>query len=195
MGKRIFGALVLFLSTHGMAWAQIADGTPFTIDWLYPNASTVYSTASKTVGAGAEVNCPANSGGGDTPTLCGPINGGPVTMDVSATSIAISTSSNAWAPTSFNGFRFTFPAASPAIAGVTLVTNDPGFAASNVQFTDHTVAINLQGRNGIYTYTLNLTFAAPPAVPVPTASTLALALMGLLLTAAVAWRVHGRARG
>ena len=52
-----------------------------------------------------------------------------------------------------------------------------------------------QGRNGIYTYTLNLTFAAPPAVPVPTASTLALALMGLLLTAAVAWRVHGRARG
>ena len=177
-----------------MAWAQIADGTPFTIDWLYPDASTVLSTASKTVGAGIEVKR-SGSGGGDTPTLCGPINGGPVTMDVSATSIAISTSSNAWAGVQFNGFRFTFPAASPAIAGVTLVTNDPGFAASNVQFTDHTVAINLQGRNGVYTYTLNLTFAAPPAVPVPTASTLALALMGLLLTAAVAWRVHGRARG
>ena len=189
MGKRIFGALVLFLSTHGMAWAQIADGTPFTIDWLYPDASTVLSTASKTVGAGIEVNC-SGSGGGDTPTLCGPINGGPVTMDVSATSIAISISSNGWAPTSFNGFRFTFPAASPAIAGVTLVTNDPGFAASNVQFTDHTVAINLQGRNGIYTYTLNLTFAAPPAVAVPTASGLTLVFMGLLLTVAMAWRLR-----
>ena len=194
MGKRLFGALVFFLATHGMAWAQIADGTALTIDWVYPNASTVYSTASKTVGAGIEVNCPGG-GGGDTPTLCGSINGGPVTMDVSATSIAISTSSNSWAGAQFNGFRFTFPAASPAITGATLVTNDPAFAASNVQFTDNTVAINLQGRNGVYTYTLNLTFAAPPAVPVPTASTLALALMGLLLTAAVAWRVHGRARG
>ena len=189
MGKRIFGALVLFLSTHGMAWAQIADGTPFTIDWLYPDASTVLSTASKTVGAGIEVNC-SGSGGGDTPTLCGPINGGPVTMDVSATSIAISISSNGWAPTSFNGFRFTFPAASPAIAGVTLVTNDPGFAASNVQFTDHTVAINLQGRNGIYTYALNLTFAAPPAVAVTTTSGLTLVFMGLLLTVAMAWRLR-----
>ena len=189
MGKRIFGALVLFLSTHGMAWAQIADGTPFTIDWLYPDASTVLSTASKTVGAGAEVNCPG-SGGGDTPTLCGPIGGGPVTMDVSATSIAISTSSNGWAPTSFNGFRFTFPAASPAITGATLVTNDPAFAASNVQFTDHTVAINLQGRNGIYTYTLNLTFAAPPAVAVTTTSGLTLVFMGLLLTVAMAWRLR-----
>ena len=195
MGKRIFGALVLFLSTHGMAWAQIADGTPFTIDWLYPDAWTVFSSASKTVGPGTEVNCPGAPAPGDTPAICTSIGGGPSSIDVSATAIVISNNNNNWQGTPFNGLRFTFPATSPAILGVTLVTNDPGFSASSVPFTDHSVAINLQGRNGVYTYTVNLTLAAPPAVPVPTASTAALALMGLLLTAAVAWRVHGRARG
>jgi PEP-CTERM motif len=161
-------------------------GDNVTINWLFPDTSTLFATTTVTVGGGVEVTCP-----GPDPLCSGFVL--PTTIDIGATSIVVTEAAgSAWNPAAFNGLDFTSLDFGPGIilTGFSLFSDLAGLNASRISFTDHSISFNaedLSFRTAPYTIRLDL---ITNVLPVPEPSTFA--LLGLALAAAVLTRRGAR---
>jgi hypothetical protein len=156
-------------------------GDNVTIDWLFPDTSTLFATTTVTAGGGAEVTCP-----GPNPLCAGFVL--PTTIDIGATSIVIAEDAgSAWTGAAFNGLDFTSLDFGPGIVitGFSLSTNLAGLTAARIGFTDHSISFNAEGLSFFtapYTIRLDL-ITNELVVPEPsTFALLCLALAAALLT-------------
>jgi PEP-CTERM motif-containing protein len=160
-------------------------GDDVTINWLFPDISTLFATTTVTVGAGVEVTCP-----GPNPLCAG--FAVPATIDIGATSIVITEAAgSAWNPAAFNGLDFTSLDFGPGITltGFSLSSDLAGLTPSRISFTDHSISFNaedLSFRTAPYVIRLGLITSE---LEVPEPSTVA--LLGLALAAAVVIRRRG----
>ena len=149
-------------------------GDNVTINWLFPDTSTLFATTTVTVGAGVEVTCP-----GPNPLCAG--FAVPATIDIGATSIFVTEAAgSAWNPGAFNGLDFTSLDFGPGIflTGFSLSTDLVGLTASRISFTGHSISFNaedLSFRTAPYTIRLDL-ITSEFTVPEP--STVALLALG-----------------
>ena len=82
LSSRATLAATAFALALPAAAAPSLIGDNVTINWLFPNTSTLFATTTVTVGAGPEVTCP-----GPDPLCTGLVV--PATVDIGATSIVI----------------------------------------------------------------------------------------------------------
>ena len=150
-------------------------GDNITINWLFPDTSTLFATTTVTVGAGVEVTCP-----GPNPLCAG--FAVPATIDIGATSIFVTEAAgSAWNPAAFNGLDFTSLDFGPGIflTGFSLSTDLAGLTASRISFTGHSISFNaedLSFRTAPYTIRLDL---ITNELEVPEPSTFALLCLAL----------------
>jgi hypothetical protein len=179
--RAILAATALALALPAAA-APSLIGDNVTINWLFPNTSTLFATTTVTVGGGVEVTCP-----GPDPLCAGFVV--PTTIDIGATSIVVTEAAgSAWNPAAFNGLDFTSLDFGPGIflTGFSLSTDLAGLTAARISFTDHSISFNaedLSFRTAPYTIRLDL---ITNELVVPEPSTFA--LLGLALAAAVLTR-------
>ena len=157
-------------------------GDSVTINWLFPDTSTLFATTTVTVGAGPEVVCP-----GPNPLCAG--FAVPATIDIGATSIVITEAAgSAWNPAAFNGLDFTSLDFGPGIflTGFSLGTDLAGLTAARISFTDDSISFNAEGlsfREAPYSIRLDL---ITNVLEVPEPSTVV--LLGLALAAVALMR-------
>jgi len=181
------------LTTATLALALPAAATPsligdsVTINWLFPDTSTLFATTTVTVVAGVEVTCP-----GPNPLCAG--FAVPATIDIGATSIIVTEAAgSAWNPAAFNGLDFTSLDFGPGITltGFSLSSDLAGLTAARIGFTDHSISFNaedLSFRTAPYTIRLDL-ITSELSVPEPSS----LALLGICLATALLTRRGTRA--
>ena len=168
------------LAATALALALPAAATPslighnVTINWLFPDTSTLFATTTVTVGSGVEVTCP-----GPNPLCAGFVV--PATIDIGPTSIVVAEAAgSAWNPAAFNGLDFTSLDFGPGITltGYSLSSDLTGLTPSRISFTDHSISFNaedLSFRTAPYTIRLDL-ITSEFTVPEP--STVALLALG-----------------
>ena len=165
----VVGLAALGLAAAHPAAAQGLNGQPVTLDYLYPDQSSVR------VAGGTQTVTPA----GASYTFFG-LGGVKVTpTQLIVTNLLGSTAT--YTAATFNGFHLLEVGASPsAITGVTVdpATNVAGFDSSRVSFSTSGIYLNFQGLVITGTGNVTLDIAATPA-PVPEASTTV--SLGLLL--------------
>jgi hypothetical protein len=187
----VFAALAASLPSAADA-APDLTGLSVSVDYLFPNTSTIFSHDSVMVGAGNEITCP------DAATqLCTDIFDPfdvPTSVDLSSDTVFFSNlqSLDYGAAAAFSGLSFSGLAGHGPWGGFTLDTNFIGLTASDVSLIGGDVLrVNLQGiqfpggeGGGFFSITLR-----PAAVPEPGF----LPLLGLGLSA-VAVRARTRRR-
>lgn len=152
MFNRLTALTVLFFSVIGSANASLL-GDDVLVEWIYPNASSVFTSDTVTVGAGAEVVC-----NGSLTFGCsfGGYPDNSVFIDISSFDIDMTFTNGAttFLNTSFNGFRFSDLDFSDAsiLTGVVLDTNIAGLDMSRVAFGADFVEINLHGLQTFESY-------------------------------------------
>jgi PEP-CTERM motif len=169
--KYIFGTLFLFALGIASAQASII-GQTIRIDWLFPDATSVFSSSGNVVvtDPGAEWNAGAGVGN----------------IDVGNGIITIENQSTGWSGAAFNGFRFTdILGTMDAFTSFALVSVDGNvppidpvlsFSADEllVNFTPTGVTNAADAEGQLYTFSFT-TGAGPAVVPEPAS----LALLGL----------------
>jgi hypothetical protein len=182
--RATFAAFAFALALPAAA-APSLIGDNVTINWLFPDTSTLFATTTVTVGAGVEVTCP-----GPNPLCAG--FAVPTTIDIGATSIVITEAAgSAWNPAAFNGLDFTSLDFGPGIflTGFNLSTDLAGLTASRISFTPDSISFNaedLSFRTAPYTIRLGL-ITNIFEVPEPSI----IALLALALAATVLTRRRG----
>jgi len=126
-------AVVLFVFA-GRTFASDLNGNSVTVNYLYPNMSTVYQT----LGTGTV------TGAGFTTNSFGQHQFTVFPSEITLTNVLGSDVN--FLIGSFNGYQMIDNTGSPAITGVTVAFNDvAGFTASDVSFDATDVWINMQG--------------------------------------------------
>lgn len=136
--------LIALLCTVPMYAGLIGDSV--TVNWLYPNTSSVVGSSTVTVGGGVEITCP----GADP--LCGAFVGGPlgVTIDIAdmsilLTHVATETGYYYTFPVAFNGWEFAdLDLGGLGITGFALTTTIAGLDASRVTFGTDFIRVDMQ---------------------------------------------------
>ena len=165
-------------------------GSTATINYLFPDSSTVFATSIVPVTSGVEVTCPGGYAGSGVCKAFAEAS----TIDIGATSITLhenaGTSYNTGA---FNGVQFTDLNFGPGyqLTGFTLSTDLAGLVPADVSFTGNSIEYNAEGlsfANAPYTITLNLN--ATSTTPEPAT----IGLFGLLSATLGLWKLRSHRR-
>jgi len=168
-----------------MAWcvATPASAAPIltgnvTASYLFPDASTVYS--SSTFAVGSSLSCPSVA------AICNPF-AEPATLSASGLAITLTElGGSSYSNGAFNGIQFsglTFNDGS-SITGFVLDSDLPGLTAAAVSFTANSIQYNAQGLAFPNNYHITLNLLTSTAVPEP----LTLTVFGAGLAGAAALR-------
>jgi len=160
-------ALVAVLMSPIAANADLI-GQDITVEWLFPDDSTLFAADTVTVGAGAEISCPGAF------NLCsGFVVDADIDIGANVITLLVTGGSSAWTATSFNGYSFSDLSLGGLWDSYILDTNFSGLDASRVTFDGSELLVNMQGlaanEGDYFTFTL-----------VPEPGTLALLGIGLL---------------
>jgi len=151
------------------------------IDWLFGAPPVSVGARIVTVGAGPEVQCPANHGGTD---LCVQfIDAATFDLGSNTLKLAIDSGTASWNASGFNGYEFSNLASGGAWTGYTLSTDFTGLDASRITFTPDAVWVDMQGIAPQPSQSFTITLTAAP-VPEPADTALLLAGLGVLATLA-----------
>jgi len=131
------------LATAALRATPTLNGDTVTVNYLSPDFSTLLATQDVTVGSPfPEINCTAFGSG-----VCS-VFVEPGTISIQDLSIVVTEQAgNVYGTAAFNGFQFTgldFGDGS-TLVGFNLVTDLPGLTASDVSFTDNSIAFNASG--------------------------------------------------
>ncbi len=171
----------LVLSAPAAAIPVDLTGDTITVEYYYPDLSTLYRTANVLVGAGVEINCPS----GVTTGVCDALLGD-FTLDFGADTVSFSQTgfAGSYNAGSFNGWVFSGLDYGAAIASVVLTSSSglTGLDQSRVSFTGNSISLNLAGINPAAnpnSWLLTVTTVTPVAeVPLPAALPLFASALG-----------------
>ncbi|MBK7413785.1 MAG: PEP-CTERM sorting domain-containing protein [Dechloromonas sp.] len=175
MLKKFVTAAVMGIAAHSSAYASLVGDT-VTSEYIFPTVGSVFGSRSDLVGAGVEVNCPADAG-----VFCSAF-ARPATIDIGGFSIRLNEAAgSAYSGASFNGIRWSSLdfGAGLGIVGFALTTDLVGLSLANVSFTTDSIQFNAQGLDfsqAPYFVQLDLQVGA-----IPEPASLALAGLGLSL--------------
>lgn len=139
-------------------------GTTLTANYLYPDANTVYSTDSITVGNSVEIQC-TGFGAGNA-NMCAALTGPDQSLDFqdSAITYVYSGNGSGFNPNlAFNGFEFLNLNPGVPILAVSLTTDISGLDLSRITFTESSIRINMVGLQmpSSRSFTVSFDTAAP----------------------------------
>ena len=174
---------VMLVAAAPSAFGGFIGLTGVVVDYRYPNLSTTIGTATVTVGAGVEINCPT-----DSFSLCGVALTAPTqTLDIGDWTIRYDYSGSGsffpgFSGGAFGGLLFSnLDIGAPGITGLTLTTNMSGLDASRISFTTDSVSVNLQNLDLVPSSYFEVT-ASSSGVPEPSSLLLlGTGVSGLLL--------------
>ena len=147
---------VAMLALGGQAFASGLDGDNVTVNYLYPDMSTVYQV----LGTGTVTPS------GYTVNSFGQHNYTVFPTDITLTNVVGSDVN--FLTATFNGYQLINNSGSPAITGVTVAFSDiTGFSASDVTFDSTDVWLNLQGLTTTPGLDLQLDLQFATATPEP----------------------------
>ncbi len=139
-------------------------GTTLTANYLFPDANTVYSSDSITVGNSVEIQC-TGLGAGNA-DMCGALTGPNQSVDFldSAITYVYSGNGSGFNPElAFNGFEFLHLNPGVPILAVSLSTDIAGLHLSRITFTETSIRINMVGLQlpSSRSFTVSFDTAAP----------------------------------
>ena len=181
--QRLLQFAFLTLTSVGAANAGLL-GSNITLNYLFPDAGTIYSSDNLAVTGGVEVTC--TGGGAGNAAVCNALTAPIQTVDIfdSGLTYTYTGSGSSFNTLSFNGFSFENLVYGAGITGVSLATDIPGLTLANVSFTSTSVRINLAGFSisGPSTFfTLNLEPSPAAVTPEPASFLFVLGALPLLL--------------